>query len=74
MGEAREIGEAMRRRSSEIGHIRSAVVAAADGAFGDARMIMAQTDDVPVAFNVFRDLDSARDWLDIPVEYDLPFN
>ena len=64
----------MRLRFSETNHKRIAVVVDDDVAFGIVRMYMAYSDDVPVRINVFRDLDGARTWLDMPAEYELPFD
>lgn len=45
---------------------RLAVIAGTEAAFGLLRMYEAFTEDLPQSFRVFRDVNAAREWLDLP--------
>lgn len=66
--EARELVDEMGRLGKQFGDSRFALVVSSDLAYGMGRMVssLAERSFPPVA--VFRDLEAARSWLDLPGE------
>ena len=53
-------------QSDQLGDYKLAIVTGADVVFGTARMYQTMTDDQLDRVQVFRDMDEARAWLELP--------